>query len=111
MGPRSDERGNGLGGAGTWKPSASLQWGRAQMSAEIRTHPWRPGHGGHGASMGPRSDERGNELDRVRRAAAVVASMGPRSDERGNTTFLGWPDLSATSLQWGRAQMSAEIGQ
>src|SRR5579884_2754559 len=83
MGPRSDERGN--------KPTycafgliATLQWGRAQMSAEItllRTCRLRPDT----ASMGPRSDERGNALE----SADALGKM--------------------EQLQWGRAQMSAEI--
>src|SRR5579884_3380671 len=100
MGPRSDERGNAVALPhnlpstewlqwGRAQMSAEmrelrkrnswpflLQWGRAQMSAEIRTHPWRPGHGGHGASMGPRSDERGN-----------TTSPSPMS--RSGTSFNG----------------------
>ena len=35
--------------------------------------------------------------------------MGPRSDERGNSTWGVLVHLHATLLQWGRAQMSAEI--
>src|SRR5437016_4700429 len=58
MGPRSDERGNGL-------PQAA------------RSGP-RP------ASMGPRSDERGNLFRNHARDGRRHASMGPRSDERGN---------------------------
>src|SRR5207302_7039644 len=41
---------------------------------------------------------------------ACITSMGPRSDERGNTAAN--PNMpAARRLQWGRAQMSAEISQ
>ncbi len=43
------------------------------------------------------------------RGRAAGASMGPRSDERGNAAQPNVRVLSAARLQWGRAQMSAEI--
>ncbi len=39
---------------------------------------------------------------------ATNASMGPRSDERGNTDLFSNQEIM-DMLQWGRAQMSAEI--
>src|SRR5579885_1761572 len=59
--------------------------------------------------MGPRSDERGN--DRCLRKALIgeSSSMGPRSDERGNTLSEKMTAYLWAILQWGRAQMSAEI--
>jgi len=84
MGPRSDERGNNLVLLAEDLNLNALQWGRAQMSAEIpatwlNRDPWDD------ASMGPRSDERGNKVVRL--------PSGPGFEK----------------LQWGRAQMSAEI--
>src|SRR5579885_162420 len=83
MGPRSDERGNEEL-VNLYKRSIKyLQWGRAQMSAEIR----RIGYvvrGRRCSSMGPRSDERGNALLQICLEAPLQSSMGPRSDERGN---------------------------
>jgi len=35
--------------------------------------------------------------------------MGPRSDERGNGAVLGYAVRGSIRLQWGRAQMSAEM--
>ncbi len=59
-------------------------------------------------SMGPRSDERGNEELEDSSDRRARPSMGPRSDERGNVD--GRNALSAEdALQWGRAQMSAEM--
>ncbi len=58
--------------------------------------------------MGPRSDERGNEELEDSSDRRARPSMGPRSDERGNVD--GRNALSAEdALQWGRAQMSAEM--
>src|SRR5579883_481899 len=83
MGPRSGERGN-------------------QCSADSRELKYS-------ASMGPRSGERGNDESAQRDGALETASMGPRSGERGNlaTFFAG---AIHDTLQWGRAQVSAEIG-
>ena len=131
MGPRSDERGNfgekrdpfGTRGALQWgraqmsaeiRPSGIqasaanlLQWGRAQMSAEMRT------------TSAPRPHSDPLQWGRAQMSAeistlsssereAALASMGPRSDERGNEKY---PEekLRIDPLQWGRAQMSAEM--
>ncbi len=84
MGPRSDERGN--------------------FPVKSGERPWQA------ASMGPRSDERGNEAVHVAGSRKTFASMGPRSDERGNEARL--PAAPPVRwLQWGRAQMSAEMAQ
>src|SRR5579885_1007614 len=108
MGPRSDERGNEEL-VNLYKRSIKyLQWGRAQMSAEIR----RIGYvvrGRRCSSMGPRSDERGNALLQICLEAPLQSSMGPRSDERGNAAYQELQRKAAAILQWGRAQMSAEI--
>src|SRR5579883_261650 len=88
--------------------SGFLQWGRAQVSAEIQSHEWHH-HNADGPSMGPRSGERGNlnevtkarmafflqwrraqvsaEIAMEENAASLLAkpSMGPRAGERGNT--------------------------
>ncbi|SRR5579885_110241 len=108
MGPRSDERGNEEL-VNLYKRSIKyLQWGRAQMSAEIR----RIGYvvrGRRCSSMGPRSDERGNALLQICLEAPLQSSMGPRSDERGNVSFRWLNRRIVAPLQWGRAQMSAEI--
>src|SRR5215831_17401174 len=83
MGPRSDERGNMTLTIAT-TIQHSLQWGRAQMSAEILLQVPGP-QGGLHPSMGPRPDERGNPSpDAGTRSAPHHPSMGPRSDERGN---------------------------
>ena len=85
MGPRSSERGNSAESAKSPRAVATLQWGRARLSAE---------------TMRPRAT----------RCSASPASMGPRSSERGN-----WPDDPSPgcglALQWGRARLSAEIVQ
>ncbi|SPE35097.1 hypothetical protein SBA6_410047 [Candidatus Sulfopaludibacter sp. SbA6] len=89
-------------------PSLWLQWGRAQLSAEMvyapasAVHVWS-------ASMGPRSIERGNHTSRLRVSPACSASMGPRSIERGNDTRQRGLGGVLYALQWGRAQLSAEI--
>src|SRR5579885_3402605 len=60
--------------------------------------------------MGPRSDERGNFPVKSGERPWQAASMGPRSDERGNEARL--PAAPPVRwLQWGRAQMSAEMAQ
>src|SRR5579885_766096 len=107
MGPRSDERGNRRYGLPRL-PKKALQWGRAQMSAEMHhcfTEDRIVGHlqwgraqmsaeirrigyvvrGRRCSSMGPRSDERGNALLQICLEAPLQSSMGPRSDERGNS--------------------------
>ncbi len=58
--------------------------------------------------MGPRSDERGNKQAENHAKAIEKPSMGPRSDERGNKPHSTCPCLRQY-LQWGRAQMSAEM--
>src|SRR5579884_772729 len=65
------------------RPTTSLQWGRARMSAEIA----------FSALWQSRKDE---------------PSMGPRSDERGNRLRKMLSD-AGYDLQWGRARMSAEM--
>ncbi len=60
-----------------------LQWGRAQVSAEINPQGARR-EKDRGASMGPRSGERGNDNDGCSAERRCKASMGPRSGERGN---------------------------
>src|SRR5258706_75491 len=82
MGPRSGERGN--------RP-ARARW-------LIQPH----------ASMGPRSGERGNEMEQGDAGCGDDASMGPRSGERGNAEKLIVANR-IVALQWGRAQVSAEI--
>src|SRR5579885_1944704 len=69
-----------------WGPrwGASLQWGRAQMSAEI-------------------------QVAALSQSIAALSSMGPRSDERGNMRTGLQREPAGEDLQWGRAQMSAEI--
>src|SRR5579885_2193507 len=84
MGPRSDERGNEFRGIILRERKGSLQWGRAQMSAEMFVL-----------------------LVPVKRAG--LPSMGPRSDERGNFHSGCVGSWGSGFLQWGRAQMSAEI--
>jgi len=84
MGPRSDERGNGQPLRKSSQPSSLLQWGRAQMSAEITAQPRNC-------------------------FQCLVASMGPRSDERGNGLDAVLVECRLIQLQWGRAQMSAEM--
>ena len=61
MGPRSDERGNEEKVSKMPREEVLLQWGRAQMSAEILEEGVRLLREAH-ASMGPRSDERGNSI-------------------------------------------------
>src|SRR5579885_404434 len=85
MGPRSDERGN-LGTA---------------LAIVGLGHP----------SMGPRSDERGNKPCKRRRNKHEGPSMGPRSDERGNGHTVILQAATECALQWGRAQMSAEMNR
>ncbi len=82
MGPRSDERGKG---------SAIAYVSRVTM-----------------ASMGPRSDERGKYIGAIVGAVKLIASMGPRSDERGKLNSTAADFRRFSSLQWGRAPMSAE---
>ncbi len=107
MGPRSDERGNGVL-RNTERAPAGLQWGRALMSAEIIRR--------------PRGAERRRTLQwgRALMSAEIMmlrgqsrfvrdASMGPRSDERGNLFPLSQVELDVCVLQWGRALMSAEM--
>src|SRR5579885_1324030 len=60
-----------------------LQWGRAQMSAEMGRS-IRADRGSRASSMGPRSDERGNPAPANPPANSRRSSMGPRSEERGN---------------------------
>src|SRR5579885_2980380 len=69
-----------------WGPrwGASLQWGRAQMSAEI-------------------------QVAALSQSIAALSSMGPRSDERGNMRTGLQREPAGEDLQWGRAQMSAEM--
>ncbi len=82
MGPRSGERGNSVP-RNSHKVLAALQWGRAQVSAEMPTVTDIMTLG-IGASMGPRSGERGNEFFYCTSPIRHEASMGPRSGERGN---------------------------
>ncbi len=63
-----------------------LQWGRTQLSAEIRRH-------------------------RSRAVAGPIASMGPHSTECGNVTPQNSIQTKALLLQWGRTQLSAEISR
>src|SRR5579875_2734142 len=131
MGPRSNERGNTGAPPHVGLYSWSLQWGRAQMSAEIwndkpeRTQEegfngaalkwarkWMPAELGNrrrSASMGPRSNERGNMSGEVGHRMPLLASMGPRSNERGNANTRALGLTGTLALQWGRAQMSAEM--
>ncbi len=87
MGPRSDERGNVIPFIQIPYNLTKLQWGRAQMSAEMRSLRGASRKPGGHASMGPRSDERGNSGRRLRGRSRSVM------------------------LQWGRAQMSAEMAR
>src|SRR5579883_2367202 len=59
--------------------------------------------------MGPRSGERGNKSESGRCPRTEVPSMGPRSGERGNLLEPLIHKLKNLALQWGRAQVSAEI--
>src|SRR5579883_1417897 len=59
--------------------------------------------------MGPRSGERGNKSESGRCPRIEVPSMGPRSGERGNLLEPLIHKLKNLALQWGRAQVSAEI--
>src|SRR5579885_1709575 len=69
-------------------PCDCLQWGRAQMSAEmtlddgVATQIGTP-------SMGPRSDERGKVVAKAELTTRQRPSIGPRSDERGNAGGSG----------------------
>src|SRR5260221_1689617 len=84
-----------------------LQWGRAQVSAEIgwgvaqRVTKQR-------ASMGPRSGERGNAPTQVGAVALTLLQWG-----RAQVSAEMWKFQTARrpcdGLQWGRAQVSAEI--
>ena len=60
-----------------------LQWGRARVSAETPGTPRLLRGRGH-ASMGPRSCERGNTETCLHGHGHLPASMGPRSCERGD---------------------------
>src|SRR5579885_664177 len=83
MGPRSGERGNDGKHEEKSMRTLRLQWGRAQVSAEI---PFLGRYLGLDrlASMGPRSGERGNQGRASADCEGYSASMGPRSGERGN---------------------------
>ena len=84
-----------------------LQWGRAHVSADI-TAAEIGEHFRVSASMGPRSRERGHNYVERAMINALEASMGPRSRERGHQPAT--PEtFSATSLQWGRAHVSADM--
>src|SRR5579875_1183060 len=85
-----------------------LQWGRAQMSAEIYL---ADASGLFDYSL---------QWGRAQMSAEILvffrtweprelASMGPRSNERGNATAIAPSFTVEDLLQWGRAQMSAEI--
>ncbi len=108
MGPRSDERGNEFRGIILRERKGSLQWGRAQMSAEIQP---RIRQLISAASLqwgrAQMSAEMFVLLVPVKRAG--LPSMGPRSDERGNFHSGCVGSWGSGFLQWGRAQMSAEI--
>src|SRR5579885_3471758 len=84
MGPRSDERGNIRVSQAARHRCPGLQWGRAQMSAEIHR------------------DERS--------AGSGVRLQWGRAQMSAEISFRAVhaqpPD---SALQWGRAQMSAEI--
>ena len=82
MGPRSDERGNVQTPIHLVR-SSKLQWGRAQMSAEILTL---------GVGLLQR---RGLQWGRAQMSAEIY--------------FLQLGEVGIILLQWGRAQMSAEI--
>ena len=86
---------------------ATLQWGRAQMSAEILLRDG-PATRRDVTSMGPRSGERGTYVLSCLQRRQRYASMGPRSGERGNIN-TGFPTNPCNMLQWGRAQVRAEI--
>jgi len=106
MGPRSEERGDGMAqGYGT-TILCELQWGRAPRSAETRPMfftvilpealQW---------GRAPRSAE--TPQTRRARGRPDHASMGPRSEERGDAVG-SIPAPATNTLQWGRAPRSAE---
>src|ERR1051325_4662942 len=61
--------------------------------------------------MGPRSIERGEEKPFEHWILECIASMGPRSIKRGEALNSGGQYSGMGSLQWGRAQLSAESGR
>src|SRR5579885_1004342 len=107
MGPRSDERGDASLPVARARKFNFLQWGRAQMSAEIWARRW------------PSSDSATLQWGR----AQMSAEINPASAAATSTMPLQWgraqmsaeinpASAAATStmpLQWGRAQMSAEM--
>ena len=116
----------------------SLQWGRAQSSAEMLVQFWRITANANTASMGPRSIERGNfpvtfykhfilllQWGRAQSSAEIrghrpgrqgthLASMGPRSIERGNCARRPnkWPNKSGfNGAALNRARKLGELGE
>ena len=59
--------------------------------------------------MGPRSGERGNLAGREKPSVIPRSFNGPRSGERGNDGKHEEKSMRTLRLQWGRAQVSAEI--
>lgn len=59
--------------------------------------------------MGPHSGERGNSRHANARRSHHRPSMEPRSGERGNCDLFPAVFGGEMELQWGHAQMSAEI--
>ena len=85
----------------------ALQRGRAHVSAESKTF-LLTARADYTASTGPRSRERGEMLCLIGEVLLIFASTGPRSRERGEIHIrTGWM-TGSSSLQRGRAHVSAE---
>src|SRR5258708_4065095 len=106
MGPRAAARGN-PGAKGERRYSASLQWGREQLLAEISS--LKLPLGSHRMLQWGR-EQLLAEIQWYRGCAEIEvdASMGPRAAARGNAAFK-WQWSRCKWLQWGREQLLAEM--
>src|SRR5579885_3613509 len=59
--------------------------------------------------MGPRSDERGNQYTVAADAAEGMSLQWGRAQMSAEIPFCSSKSATAMALQWGRAQMRAEI--